>query len=211
MEMNIPFVPSVNFRKGRTQPHNRGGKATPCTLIVVHYTAGGDFDATADYLAKKNPASASAHFVVARGPDDGQKHPGVVVQLVDLDDVAFHAGESSWDGQRGVNAFSVGIEICNWGPLNQDGNIFTTWSGAVYTAHLAEPVFCVGRWWEPFTDFQYEVVAGICAKIIAQFPEITPERIIGHCDVAPGRKLDPGPAWDWDRFRELLSKEVGHE
>ena len=56
MEMNIPFVPSVNFRKGRTQPQNRGGKATPCMLIVVHYTAGGDFDATVDYLTKKNPA-----------------------------------------------------------------------------------------------------------------------------------------------------------
>ena len=47
MEMNIPFAPSLNFRKGRAQP---------CMLIVLHYTAGGDFDATVAYLGKKNHA-----------------------------------------------------------------------------------------------------------------------------------------------------------
>ena len=105
MSLNVPFVPSVNFRKGRTQP---------CTLLVLHFTAGGDFDATADYLAKANPAQASAHFLVARDAGDSRKHPEGVVQLVDLDDVVYHAGESSWEGKHGVNSFSVGIEICNY-------------------------------------------------------------------------------------------------
>ena len=78
VRLNVPFVPSINFRKGRTQP---------CTLLVLHYTAGGDFDATVDYLVKPNPASASAHLVVARSPEEAKKHPGGVVQLVDFDDV----------------------------------------------------------------------------------------------------------------------------
>jgi len=40
---------------------------------------------------------------------------------------------------------------------------------------------------------------------MAAWPEITPQRLAGHCDVAPGRKTDPGPAFDWNHFRMLLA------
>lgn len=56
----------------------------------------------------------------------------------------------------------------------------------------------------PYTDAQYRVLADTIRQIQAHYPEIVPQRIAGHCDIAPGRKSDPGPAFDWARLRRLL-------
>lgn len=56
----------------------------------------------------------------------------------------------------------------------------------------------------PFTDLQYASMARLVGEIMDQYPAITPERLIGHSDIAPGRKTDPGPAFDWGRFRRDL-------
>ncbi len=58
----------------------------------------------------------------------------------------------------------------------------------------------------PYTDEQYRALAAAAREIMAAWPAITPERIAGHSDIAPGRKTDPGPAFDWPRFRKLLSR-----
>lgn len=57
----------------------------------------------------------------------------------------------------------------------------------------------------PFTAAQYARLAGLTRTIMARLPAITPERIVGHSDVAPGRKTDPGPAFDWAHYRGLLA------
>ena len=56
----------------------------------------------------------------------------------------------------------------------------------------------------PYTDEQYRILTEAARAILGTYPEITPERIAGHCDIAPERKTDPGPAFDWKRFREEL-------
>jgi AmpD protein len=56
----------------------------------------------------------------------------------------------------------------------------------------------------PYEDGQYQVLARTTKQIRARFPAITRERIAGHSDIAPGRKTDPGPAFDWDRYRRLI-------
>jgi len=58
---------------------------------------------------------------------------------------------------------------------------------------------------DPYTAAQYRVLAGVTGALRRRFPGITPDRIVGHCDIAPGRKTDPGPAFDWGRYRDSLA------
>ncbi|MGA7982789.1 MAG: 1,6-anhydro-N-acetylmuramyl-L-alanine amidase AmpD [Chromatiaceae bacterium] len=58
----------------------------------------------------------------------------------------------------------------------------------------------------PYTDAQYEVLSETVRAIVARYPAITPTRMVGHSDIAPGRKTDPGPAFDWGRFRSQLKQ-----
>lgn len=53
----------------------------------------------------------------------------------------------------------------------------------------------------PFSEAQYEGLVRLCELLQQAYPAITPERVCGHSDIAPGRKTDPGPAFDWQRLR----------
>lgn len=57
-----------------------------------------------------------------------------------------------------------------------------------------------------FTGRQYHSLARLCRDLMKAYPAVTPRRIVAHSDVAPGRKTDPGPTFDWKRFRELLRR-----
>lgn len=56
----------------------------------------------------------------------------------------------------------------------------------------------------PYTDAQYETLATLVKALLTTYPTLSAERIAGHSDIAPGRKTDPGPAFDWPRWRNLL-------
>ncbi len=56
----------------------------------------------------------------------------------------------------------------------------------------------------PFTQKQYRTLARLCRDLIRLHPAITPARIVGHSDIAPRRKTDPGPGFDWRLFKKLL-------
>ncbi len=58
---------------------------------------------------------------------------------------------------------------------------------------------------EPFEEIQYSRLADVTQAIMSVYPDITPQRIYGHSDIAPGRKQDPGAGFDWDRYLELLA------
>jgi N-acetyl-anhydromuramoyl-L-alanine amidase len=57
---------------------------------------------------------------------------------------------------------------------------------------------------EAYSEAQYRVTAGLLREIMGAWPAITPGRIVRHSDIAPGRKTDPGPAFDWTRFLALV-------
>jgi len=56
----------------------------------------------------------------------------------------------------------------------------------------------------PYTDAQYAALTELLAVLLNAYPSLAPEHIVGHSDVAPGRKTDPGPAFEWPRLRALL-------
>ncbi len=68
-----------------------------------------------------------------------------------------------------------------------------------------------GTDFEPFTDAQYQALVQLTRQLQAQYPAITPSRICGHSDIAPVRKTDPGPHFDWGRYRASLAANEGEQ
>jgi AmpD protein len=58
---------------------------------------------------------------------------------------------------------------------------------------------------QPYEEGQYRVLAEVCKALLRAYPTLNPQRIVGHCDIAPGRKTDPGPYFEWQRLRSLLA------
>lgn len=173
-------------------PHHGARRATEVTAIIYHYTAGGSLSGTVKWF--QNPDSkVAAHYVIGKD--------GTVVQMIALDRAAWHAGTSVLGGAEGVNQFSIGFEIVNWGKLtNRDGKFYT------YTGHLyqgPQPIAADGAYWEPYTEDQYKAVVRLTAALLGKYPI---RHITGHSDVATpkGRKIDPGPAFDWQRIQAAL-------
>ena len=58
----------------------------------------------------------------------------------------------------------------------------------------------------PYTEAQYSQLAMVSELLMQTYPRISPQRIAGHSDIAPGRKTDPGPGFDWEKYRCLLAE-----
>jgi N-acetylmuramoyl-L-alanine amidase len=97
---------------------------------------------------------------------------GAIHRLVPEARRAWHAGKSRWRGVEGVNAVSLGIELAN--PGHSHG-------------------------YRPFPAAQMSALAALARDLIARHP-IPPRNVVGHSDVAPERKLDPGELFDWRRL-----------
>jgi len=177
---------------------NRGGPfagGLPDTL-VIHYTAGANAQSAIDILSDPE-RRVSAHLVVGRD--------GCIAQLLPLDTVGWHAGKSEWQGRSGLNNYSIGIEIDNAGQLEEKDGRCVSWFGRPYPAE--EVVWGVHRNqreltpWHLFPYEQIRVVDELCALLAATY-DIT--SIVGHEEIAPGRKIDPGPAFPLDEMRQRL-------
>ncbi len=59
---------------------------------------------------------------------------------------------------------------------------------------------------QPYEDIQYQQLANLTQVICKAYPTITRKHIVGHCDIAPGRKTDPGPVFDWNYYQQLINK-----
>lgn len=141
-------------------------------FIVLHYT-GGDEPRALKVLTGK---SVSSHYLVGDRPPRHSGDP-VIYQLVDENERAWHAGTSAWAGRTHLNDSSIGIEIVNEGPVD--------------TAN--------GPAWQGFGGTQIAAVTTLVRDIIRRYG-IAPANVVGHADVAPGRKVDPGPAFPWEQL-----------
>ncbi|CAM3707287.1 N-acetylmuramoyl-L-alanine amidase [Bordetella flabilis] len=147
-------------------------------FLVMHYTAS-DFAGS----TKATGPSVSAHYLVPDPDDATYKAAGFegvrVFNLVDENDRAWHAGVSAWRGRTNLNDTSLGIEIVNQASY-QDGT-FT---------------------FPPFHPQQAKAVKDLALNILQRYPDITPTNVVGHADIAPGRKSDPGPMFPWRDFHQ---------
>lgn len=118
------------------------------------------------YFAAIQTLKVSSHFLIRRN--------GELVQYVPLNQRAWHAGQSSYEGRERCNDFSIGIEL-----EGQDD--------------------------VPYDERQYVNLVKVVQALIASYPGLSSDRIAGHSDIAPGRKTDPGEAFDWDRLVQALT------
>lgn len=114
----------------------------------------------------------SSHYLV-------DVDPPTIYRLVDEDRRANHAGISSWQGRTLVNTSSIGIEIVNPGPVDTPA----------------------GRAYAPYPPAQIDAVVALVRSIVQRWG-IPKERVVGHADIAPGRKQDPGPQFPWKRLAD---------
>lgn len=140
--------------------------------LVLHYTALN----MADSLKVLTQGDVSAHYLV---PDKPEKCQGrlVAYQLVDENKRAWHAGVSQWKDRVNINDTSIGIEIVNLG----------------WDAQSGRPLG------PGFGDEQIQLVINLAHDITRRYG-IAPTDVIGHSDVAPSRKVDPGPLFPWERL-----------
>jgi len=82
----------------------------------------------------------------------------------------------------------------------------SSWQGRERVNDFSVGVELEGTDDTPYADVQYERLADLLHALAAAYPAITPDRIVGHSDVAPGRKTDPGPSFDWPRLHHLLQR-----
>lgn len=80
----------------------------------------------------------------------------------------------------------------------------SSWKGCTDVGPISIGIELEGDGKTPFTDEQYNVTAQLCNKLKSDFPDIKDDFIVGHKDIAPGRKIDPKP-FDWGRFFKLLN------
>jgi N-acetylmuramoyl-L-alanine amidase len=177
------------------------GDALASRYLVIHYTAGRGAESTVRRFCDP-AAQVSAHVVISR--------TGEVTQLVPFNRQAWHAGESTWvdRGQRfdGLNKHSVGIELDNPGRLERQGGQWRSWFGVAYpdgevleAAHRHEPGRTSG--WTLYTPEQLDSLVEVAAALV---PTYKLQAILGHDDIAPRQKSDPGPAFPMDSFRARI-------
>ena len=164
--------------------------------IVVHYTAGPSVSSAVNTF--KDPSvKASAHVVV--------DYDGAITQLIPFNKIGWHAGESTWLDRTDLNNYSIGIEIVNAGRLEKSGSVWRSWFGKKYEED--DVVQAVHRnedhatWWHVYTEQQITAVYELCRQLMNTY---NIKHILGHEEISPGRKSDPGPAFPLDKLRDRL-------
>ena len=132
--------------------------------LVIHATEI-DFQASLRRLTTE----VSVHYLIPQ-VEEMKNLDCEVIQLVDEQDQAWHAGLSTWERRSNLNDTSIGIELV------------TNSSGQAFEAD------------------QIRVLIGLCKDILRRYPSISPTRVLAHSDIAPTRKQDPGHLFPWQQL-----------
>lgn len=114
----------------------------------------------------------SSHYLIGDSP-------ATIYRLVDENRRAWHAGNSQWQGRTWLNGTTIGIELVNQGFFDGPS----------------------GRYWQPFAPAQLDALIPLLQDIVRRH-NLPIDSIIAHSDIAPQRKVDPGPLFPWQRLAE---------
>ncbi|MCQ8211389.1 N-acetylmuramoyl-L-alanine amidase [Cetobacterium somerae] len=167
---------SVNSSKYKSNSYNERVR-----FVILHYTALNDARSITA-LTKNN---VSSHYLVT------QERYDPVYSLVPDTKRAWHAGTSSFDGYKNLNDNSVGIEISNLGYSSASKQKMT---------NLKEGVIDTTMFY-PYNDAQIFKIGMLLKELTVKY-KINPKYILGHSDIAPTRKFDPGPKFPWKHLHD---------
>lgn len=163
--------------------------------LVIHFTSEG-FEESLTVLTEPSPNPVSAHYLVPEQNDLSYPFKSLRVhRLVEEQHRAWHAGESQWFNESSLNDRSIGIELVNRSQCRR----------ATRDSDPLPPLVQQCRFL-PYPDDQIDALIELINGILERHPEITPLNIVGHADIAPNRKVDPGPLFPW---KKLHSAGIG--
>jgi AmpD protein len=180
-----------------------------------------------------DPAMEDGWLAAARrlpSPNQDRRPPGVAVDLLVVHGISLPPGEfgGPWIDRLFTNTLDpaahpvfaelVGLRVSAHVLIRRDGGLTQyvpfhrrAWHAgrSAFRGREGCNDFSIGVELEgtdsvPYQDAQYRALARLTRILMAHYPGIAAERIAGHSDIAPGRKTDPGPAFDWQRYRALL-------
>jgi len=189
--------PKVIDKRSTDKTSGRFSRSTLPDTIIIHYTGSTTAESAIRTLTDPR-VKASAHVVVDLD--------GTVTQLIPFSHIGWHAGVSSYGDRNGINKYSLGIEIVNPGYLTKtaDGAFYTAYnqkvdaSKAELKKHRNESS---ERYWHTYTTEQIVTVEEICRAMKEVFPI---SYLLGHEEISPKRKVDPGPCFPLEKLRSKI-------
>lgn len=168
----------------RSENHN-----SRIQYLVIHFTSE-NFAESLRLLTQRTDNPVSVHYLVPEPGDDTYNRSSLRIhRLVPEARRAWHAGRSFWAGADALNDTSVGIEIVNQSAcVDNDPETESPTPEEQTCRFLAYP------------ESQLELVIELASDILERNPEIDPVDVIGHGDIAAGRRVDPGPRFPWKRL-----------
>ena len=202
----------------RRRQRPASSEATSATRFVVDFQRGGVLEAARQ----------------VESPNCDARPPGVVPELVVVHGISLPPGEygGPWIDLLFTNALPRGehpyfetvadLRVSSHLLIRRDGELVqyvpfharawhagaSSWRGRERCNDYSIGIELEGTDHEPYESAQYALLGRVVALLCRAYPTISPDRVVGHSDVAPGRKTDPGIAFDWPRLHALVRFEL---
>jgi len=187
----MKMLPNHHIDTANYLPVPGGSPMRVRRFLVMHYTSGATALSSINFWKTPDAKGASAHFVIDRD--------GTLYQCRACDTTCGHAGKSKWTHAgktyEGLNSCSIGIEFANGGDSTNLIRRYSTLP-ALRAKHRNGGNVCD---WERYTPEQIATGKELALVLVKRY---NLDAIVGHDDIAPDRKVDPGPAFPMEEIRQ---------